>query len=93
MSTTNSVIKRPKDVSREKIDCHKRLKVSPDMKLIYPLDFQLRVSVSILVDVSLPFAFQKAKSFGSQSHKTVFLVLRIKQHVYGLAQTIVYKTD
>ena len=35
----------------------------------------------------------KAKSFGSQLHMTVFLVLRIKAHVYGLVQTIVYKTD
>ena len=60
-ATTDPVIKRPKDVSREKIDCHKRLKVSPNMKLIYPLDFQLCVSASILVDVSLPFAFQRPR--------------------------------
>ena len=60
-ATTDKVIKHPKDVSREKIDCHKRLKVSPNMKLIYPLDFQLRVSASILVDVSLPFAFQRQR--------------------------------
>ena len=29
--------------------------------------------------------------YSSQLHMTVFHVLRIKQHVYGLAQTIVYK--
>ena len=67
-ATTDPVIKRPKDVSREKnrfvslpYYCHKRLKVSPNMKLIYPLDFQLLVSVSILVDVSLLFAFQRQR--------------------------------
>ena len=60
-ATTDPVIKRPKDVSWEKFDCHKRLKVSRNMKLIYPLDFQLRVSASILVDVSLPFAFQRQR--------------------------------
>ena len=83
-ATTDPVIKRP-NVSREKIDCHKRIKVSPNMKLIYPLDFQLRVSASILVDVSLPFAFQRQRVLDLSS-MTVFLVLRIKQHVYGMAQ-------
>ena len=82
---TDPVTKRPKDVSGEKINCHKRLKVSPNMKLIYPLDSQLRVSASILVDVSLPFAFERQRvlALSSISDMTVFLVLRIKPHVYG----------
>ena len=40
------------------------------------------VSATVLVDASLPFAFQRQRvSFGSQLHLTVILVLRIKQHV------------
>ena len=66
-----------------------RHKVSPEVKLIRPMDFQLCVSKTVLVDASLPFAFQRQRvSLGSQLHLTVVLVLRIKQHVYGLAQTI-----
>ena len=68
---TDKVIKRPKDVSREKTIAT-RLRVSPNMKLIYPLDFQLRVSATVLVDVSLPFAFRRQRVLA------VFLVLRIK---------------
>ena len=60
-ATTDPVIKRPKDISREKVNCHKRIKVSSNVKLVYPLDFQLRVSASILVDVSIPFAFQRQR--------------------------------
>ena len=36
-------------------------KVSPEMKLIHPLDFQLCVSGTIPVDASLPFAFQRQR--------------------------------
>ena len=61
------------------------------LKLIRPLDFHLCVSTTVLVDSSLPFAFQRQRvSFiGSQLHFTVVLVFkRIKQDVYGLAQSI-----
>ena len=60
------------------------------MKLIFPLDFQLRVYQLVsLSSICIP----SSKSFSSQFHMIVFLVLRIKQHVYGLAHTIVYKID
>ena len=67
-----------------------RLNVSPEVKLIHPLDFQLCVSASIIADASLPFAFKRqSNSLGSELHVTVirYLVLRVKQHVYSLAQT------
>ena len=64
-------------------------KISPEVKLIRPLDFQLYVSATVLFYASIPFVFQRQRvSFGSQLHMTVILVLRIKQHVFGLAKSI-----
>ena len=65
------------------------------MKLIYPLDFQLRVSAGILVDVSLSFAFQRQRVLALYDCiYSVLLVLRIAACTWPrLAQTIVYKIN
>ena len=71
-----------------------RSRVSPEVKLIHPLDFQLCVlaRLSLLTPVfeeaSICIPKAKSNSFGFQLHMKVILVLRINQHVYGLAQSI-----
>ena len=62
-------------------------KVSPEMKLVRRLNFQLCLPTTALVDASPLFAFQMQR-VSSQFHMILILVLRIKQHEYGLAQSI-----